>query len=114
MGYNLTPVDDRTFELVAQVYKKYGVHLSGTEARLLQLLIDLRCATMDRIDDEIWPDADPFEQNLRASRSVFIHKLRKKFGHLIEITTFARQGYTLNRLGPVENPMHERKTSGPS
>jgi len=109
MGYNLNPPDDRIFDLTEQVYRQYGVSLTGTEARLLQLLIDLRCATMDRISDEIWPDADPIENDLRTSRSVFISRLRKKFGDLIKIKTFSGQGYSLIRLGPENNPMHERK-----
>lgn len=109
MPFNLSRPDDRAFDLAAEVLTRYGVKLTPLETKLLQLLVDLRSASCDSIDDHLWPDADAFETNLDSSRRVLVGKLRKKLGELVDIVTFSGQGYALRRLGPSDNPMHERK-----
>lgn len=108
MPYSLHRQDERSFRLVNECFQRYGVRLTPLEGKLLQLLVDLRCATTDRIDEECWPDFDPTINNIASSRTVAICKIRKKFGKLIELATFHGQGYALQRLGPEDNPIHER------
>lgn len=102
-------LDDVELELAHAIQVKYGIRVSPIEAKILRLLVALRVLSFDRMYNELWEDMDPFDHDLCNTRTVHICNIRRKLGSLVDISTFHGNGYALNRLGPPDNPMHERK-----
>lgn len=113
MIQHLSPPDDRVTDLCAEVWSRYNIKLTFKEAACLRVLVDMRLAVADDIDAKVWPE-DCIEDELskeawNGRHTNIICRLRRKMGDLIEIITFYRHGYLLQRLGPPDNPIHERK-----
>ena len=101
--------NDRTLELSRKVYELYGIRIGPVQATILRYLMDVSQASGDAVDHYVWPEDDPFDADIAARRRTHISDIKKKFGPLIDLLIFPQQGYRLRRLGPPDNPLHERK-----
>lgn len=101
------PPTDPLAALALDLLDRYNIKSGYREASVLKSFCDLRFVSNRALDTILWPDRPG--DDLKLMRWRYLLMLRKKFGDLIKIRTFPNYGYAMERLGPADNPMHERR-----
>lgn len=109
MGFLLRRLLDEELAFRDDVAQRTGVWMSPIETRILRKLVVCRTVGQDALAYDLWPDEDGFDFDSDKRIRVHICHIRAKFGDLIDLLTFWGQGYYLQRLGPADNPLLERK-----